>query len=263
MSDDPTPPDLAERIVDELIRFGGFRIAPGVRVRYEQVVRACLAASPELPIPQEDLPEAAAKVLRENLWSLYETAEKQTDPVLAASPQPDERLNDYEEARKHALDGWPINPTDHLDIKCDDGRLAYAGLAADAPLWALVSSLVLTLAEVTNPDTQSLAASPQQEPRDLQTLMARLELAEWQHREVLARAEAAEIEVDRLRAQGSAWQPIETAPKDHTPMLLYRVPLVPWVGYWSDQGWSKPEGIVYGPTHWMPLPAAPPDTETK
>lgn len=72
----------------------------------------------------------------------------------------------------------------------------------------------------------------------------------------------------------SEWQPIETAPKDGTTVLLYRE-VVPFkvVGYgrWEDvlgiSGW-----ISYGfhrgggdasnlglaaPTHWMPLPAPP------
>lgn len=52
------------------------------------------------------------------------------------------------------------------------------------------------------------------------------------------------------------WQPIVTAPKDHTPLLVYRYPLIPWVGAWSDQGWMD-ETHYAPPTHWMPLPKSP------
>lgn len=75
------------------------------------------------------------------------------------------------------------------------------------------------------------------------------------------------------------WQPIENAPRDGTPVLLYKpdermvgdYTLVGYWGEWPDQGWcwiacdgkplgyfsqviEKPQGY---PTHWMPLPAPP------
>lgn len=69
----------------------------------------------------------------------------------------------------------------------------------------------------------------------------------------------------------SEWQPISTAPKDGTTVLLFRR-VEPWnvVGYgtWFDdygaQGWlargfSDPPGnlgLVH-PTHWAPLPKPP------
>lgn len=72
-------------------------------------------------------------------------------------------------------------------------------------------------------------------------------------------------EVERLRA---GWQPIETAPKDGTPILLW-IPdtELPWPGHAQDDGrlFSNAHGPLneesYGRvltcTHWMPLPPAP------
>ena len=63
------------------------------------------------------------------------------------------------------------------------------------------------------------------------------------------------------------WQPIETAPKDGTPFLSYRVlrshPDIASVRFWPD---GKIGGLAggwrydlngNGPTHWMPLPTPP------
>lgn len=82
------------------------------------------------------------------------------------------------------------------------------------------------------------------------------------------------IEGDRHHpapAVPEGWQPIETAPKDGTKVLLARIGRneagkdlgIWWAckGFWSARwnNWNdgcEPCGLA-GPTHWMPLPAAP------
>lgn len=65
----------------------------------------------------------------------------------------------------------------------------------------------------------------------------------------------------------SAWQAIDTAPKDGTLIDVWateRVPDVKWLrGYWrhwaldgyDNMAWVPIDGLT--PTHWMPLPAPP------
>ncbi len=65
------------------------------------------------------------------------------------------------------------------------------------------------------------------------------------------------------------WQPIETAPKDGTPLLLfgrvaYSQELAQYVGFWGrwDSAGGEFEtwicsGPHWKPTHWMPLPDPP------
>jgi hypothetical protein len=77
---------------------------------------------------------------------------------------------------------------------------------------------------------------------------------------------------DELAAQGaptraegrSAWQAIETAPKDGRSVVLwwpYWSALRPVIGWWTmNLGWQANEvleGDSEPPTHWMPLPAPP------
>ena len=62
----------------------------------------------------------------------------------------------------------------------------------------------------------------------------------------------------------TGWQPIETAPKDGTTVLLYAPgwdsPKTGWTygkDEWQDCPYSHKGSKNYLPTHWMPLPAAP------
>ena len=70
------------------------------------------------------------------------------------------------------------------------------------------------------------------------------------------------------------WQPIETAPKDGSGVLLYdRIEEAQAEGYWckgygSEGAWvcafmgGTVEFADMTPSHWMPLPAPPQDAST-
>lgn len=83
-------------------------------------------------------------------------------------------------------------------------------------------------------------------------------------------------EIERLRVDLLRWQPIETAPKDGTAILLYDPEArgAPWldedasytsypalVGRWDGdrQRWmlAHYDAFSYKPIHWMPLPKSP------
>jgi len=87
--------------------------------------------------------------------------------------------------------------------------------------------------------------------------------------------DAALRRIDGLNAQHEGWQPIETAPKDGTVVLLLS-PEGEDEGHWEEvrycvlgspqgafgAGWvdstnNLPIYAEFEPTHWMPLPAAP------
>ncbi len=58
------------------------------------------------------------------------------------------------------------------------------------------------------------------------------------------------------------WQPIETAPKDGTQILILRGHILQVRWYkttkeWGQRYWSIPKWFEEQPTHWMPLPACP------
>jgi hypothetical protein len=82
-------------------------------------------------------------------------------------------------------------------------------------------------------------------------------------------------EIERLRAENARlremWQPIATAPKDGTEILIgaFERGVRGWfVVFWDEEAegkthhWQTPDGIAYHdglPTHWMPLPKPPKD----
>lgn len=70
-------------------------------------------------------------------------------------------------------------------------------------------------------------------------------------------------EVGQLReaAAASGWQPIHTAPRDGSSILVCREGEKPWFAHWDSQyqWWVKlrkedPMGLA---THWMPIPEIP------
>lgn len=59
----------------------------------------------------------------------------------------------------------------------------------------------------------------------------------------------------------SEWQPIETAPKDGTYVLLWAAQEseCPMVGYFGVRRWELAHNDTepFTPSHWMPLPEPP------
>lgn len=59
------------------------------------------------------------------------------------------------------------------------------------------------------------------------------------------------------------WQPIETAPKDGSRVLIAWADGMVTAGYYGkhfssgEQGWFTANGFYISPTHWQPLPPAP------
>lgn len=93
----------------------------------------------------------------------------------------------------------------------------------------------------------------------------------WNRRAYLGNAEPVEelVRSARLDEREKAdWQPIETAPKDGTRILLAKIvghpghPTALWwatAGHWSEKwkNWNdgiEPAGLA-GPTHWLPMNA--------
>lgn len=57
----------------------------------------------------------------------------------------------------------------------------------------------------------------------------------------------------------SEWQPIETAPKDGTPILVADSGPYAFVVEWNNKhrAWLGADRSAWEPTHWMPLPEPP------
>lgn len=91
------------------------------------------------------------------------------------------------------------------------------------------------------------------------------------YRMMAERMEQAADEIERLQAQ--AWQPIETAPRDGTDILVWdgerrtmtlwgKVSHVPIFGFLDVWGCDAEDIDLMDPqpTHWMPLPDPPAET---
>lgn len=87
-----------------------------------------------------------------------------------------------------------------------------------------------------------------------QRLVFQLRASEGERDALRARAEAAEARV------APRWQPIDTAVKDGTRILIVNDKGLVVVARWQS-GWdtwhSVPGAYAVKPTHWMPLPSAP------
>lgn len=72
--------------------------------------------------------------------------------------------------------------------------------------------------------------------------------------------EAIQIITD-LRGR-TTWQPIETAPRDGTPILCRDNYEIAYVVEWFRDGWIGADNRYWAPTHWQPLPAPPVTSES-
>lgn len=73
-------------------------------------------------------------------------------------------------------------------------------------------------------------------------------------------------DTDAKIAEAVKWQPIETAPKDGTRILLCgKNGKIADSHYGQPDGWANPRCFIWpyvnaNPTHWMPLPKPPEQT---
>ena len=100
-------------------------------------------------------------------------------------------------------------------------------------------------------------------------------LADWKDAggsiaDVVAAIDAfVQSKIDRTADQPTGWQPIETAPKSRTSVLVHCAERKnTYVAYWRDMA-ETPAWYHFGgefmyecPTHWMPVPDPPIDSHT-
>ena len=62
------------------------------------------------------------------------------------------------------------------------------------------------------------------------------------------------------RGNEMEWKPIETAPKDGTPILACDEGSYPYIVEWFEYGsgvWIGADKMYWSPDYWMPLPSPP------
>ncbi len=76
-----------------------------------------------------------------------------------------------------------------------------------------------------------------------------------QHIDVTGASEVGDPYFEIVEA-ASAWQPIETAPKDGSEFLCWHIDCY-IVGYWNGEKIIFDGGLNFEPAHWQPLPTPP------
>ncbi len=85
-------------------------------------------------------------------------------------------------------------------------------------------------------------------------------IAELAWRELLSAPEPIRL---NLAALLNPWRLIKTAPLNGTEILgAVILGWGPLILSWDDNEWRDQEGIIYEPTHWLPLPAPPSEDKT-
>ena len=63
------------------------------------------------------------------------------------------------------------------------------------------------------------------------------------------------MELEELEETQPQWNRIETAPTDHTSILIYDGKVR--IAEWDGECWCAGDAFISYPTHWMPLPPPP------
>lgn len=156
-------------------------------------------------------------------------------------------------------------------VRASDGRLVAddstfsAGIAAALNEWAELRATVADLRDALKLMEHKVITCGVAATHPDAALTMRADYMKWDSPQAEA-VRALRAERDDLRAERerTAWQPIDTAPKDGTEILaLCRAPArdgdyYEAVRYLTDAPcWVTREGWMRHPTHWMPLPAGP------